>query len=500
MARFTTVRPSPPAEAVPMASSDPRAPAVVGLVVVLAALVLLTQSGSQFLLIAVSLAGLWFSFIRAKRNILDPGVIVGVLFVGYYGIRSLALQATIHATDPSLTPVVNSVKTHYLDSATKVALLAVVCFYSAYLSPVGRVVARSMPLTSNRNDDPMRFVVLGRLLTLGGSIALIPELLSLTGRNILPPQLSIVSQLAIPTMAFGWTALVWGYSRQARGSRIPRGILVMVVAEAMAFALFTNFRYQAFAVALLLIAGVHYARKPIRPRTIVIVLLLLHAVLFPLVQASRNLGILNPGSSRLSNLTGAFGYIGSYSLSVPGLRLGGSLTSTATDYFKSVSRRLYGMDTLVAVVAQTPSPNRFIAGDRAAVLLRTVLLPRIIDQNRDTVSISEYFKDNYWGSLAGDYSNQKPGFIGELYMWRGSAAIAVGVGLFGLWLSVVSSWVKRNADNPVALGFLVLTTVDLLTFEDDVVLLIGRLVQHVILSIFVLHLARGLGRVRRTHY
>jgi hypothetical protein len=239
-----------------------------------------------------------------------------------------------------------------------------------------------------------------------------------------------------------------------------------------------GYRAQIVVSLVGLLVGYHYGVRPLRPIPFLAGVLIFAFVAFPLVQAQRLIGMLDPQASLIDRVTRTPGHLFGHSEIFLGKPLEPGLAPFVADFVNGISYRLYGTDTLIAVVGQTPDPNPFVWRERMSTMVETLLIPRLFWQGKPGATISDYFKARYWGSARGDLSSQKPGVIGDLYMQAGWIAVVFGMLAVGLLCGAARSWFESRRRHPLAVGLYAIIAADMLFIEDDTVLFASKVVFH----------------------
>ncbi|MFA5890629.1 MAG: hypothetical protein WDA27_06725 [Actinomycetota bacterium] len=408
-----------------------------------------------------------------RRDFFHPVVLVSVQIAVYYGIRGLALLASTRRNALEINHLVRQFQGEFLVPSIAVAGVALAAFVIGFSLPVSRGLRWLMPTIEGMppaEDAVWRrrgFAMLG--LGVVGSSASAYRLV--TGRGLILGLDTVIDNLQI----FGWAGMALILMHVARASR-PRsfGVVFYACLVAVGFAVI-GFRAQGVWVAVAFMTAFHYGVRPLRVRATVVVLIFTLFVAFPFVAALRIEDQTASQSGRIENMlsvpdrlaTGS--QVFAASERAPGF--GGYLGETA----RNVIYRLYGTDTLITIVAQTPDPRPYIWRERVLTLAQT-FVPRVFWTNKPMPNISDYFKQAYWGARPDNQSNQKPGLIGDWYIQGGVIAVMLGMLCFGVTCRAGRQWFDSHRDNPLALAFYVVMVNTIATMESDTILLATRVV------------------------
>ncbi len=433
-----------------------------------------------------------------RADVLTPLVLVPLVFLCYYPLRGLVIASGLSEAnpDPPLKDIVLALRFDYLIPALVVALVALVSFAIGHLASRVRLVEHllppiaKMPGADERCWPTIRFIALA-----GGAVAAVLTVSRFAGGPE-APGLGAFSELLSNLGLLGFALMLCDRLRRRR----PIGILLAVVGALGLVVL--SFGYRYLLLQLVVVAGVcwSYSRHRLSAKHFAVGAFFLVLVLTPLSIAMRASSVDGSSSAaqRFLDLPSTFGRYDSSP--TPRLIPDPSLGTFVQKSVEGVSTRLYGLDTLIAVVGQVPKDQPYATSERLRVLADTFLIPRIFVSSKAAASVSDYFKLHIWHSNAADQSNQKPGFLGDLYMSGGYPAVIMGWLLFGFVAGGIRRWFTSAPPTDFSIAAYAVLLNALITIESDVVLFLAGLLTSMLAVASMALLARthlGLARSAR---
>lgn len=456
-------------------------PTIVAVVALLGALGVVAAVMNKFpvaavcavaLLVACALVALPYAR-TATFDPFHPLVLVAAYIAIYYAIRAMALMASVARRSIEVNLVVLRFQGEYLAPALLVAAGALAAFAVGFRIPGSRALLRVMPRTDDMPPatDPIWRRRGNALLALGavGHGAYLRRLL--TGQGLVAGLDTVIET----TQVLAWAGIAIILTHRARSGRGRSWAVVAYVVVIGAVFAVIGYRAQGTALVLAYLASSHYGVRRLRIRVVVATVGLVALLGFPVVSALRFEGTVGiapggvEGLLRVPSRLAEGSQIFAAAHRAPGVR--GYLGETA----RNLTYRLYGADTLVTIVAQTPDPHPYIWKERTQTLLQ-MFIPRVLWAGKPLPNISEYFKQAYWGALPGNASNQKPGIVGDWYIQGGIAAVAIGMLLFGIVCRAGRRWFEDRRENPFAIGCYVVMVITMASLENDTILLVTRIV------------------------
>lgn len=107
-------------------------------------------------------------------------------------------------------------------------------------------------------------------------------------------------------------------------------------------------------------------------------------------------------------------------------------------------RRHHEIDSLAAIIAQTPEPYGYLRGRDFFLIVPLALIPRAIWSNKPYLEDMDIFDTKYWSGRKGGM--QGPPYIGDLYMNFGLPGILLGMFFTGVLLRFVYIYLVKNTN------------------------------------------------------
>jgi hypothetical protein len=263
----------------------------------------------------------------------------------------------------------------------------------------------------------------------------------------------------------------------------------------VAFGFAVGAKMQAFFALFALILAFNKIVRPLRPRTILLAVLVFMFVVSPVIQSSRVDGL--QSGAHVSTV----GDLGT-TLSGTPARLMKLVTDPATALtgFDIVNNRTNGSETVALAVKYTPSLGPYQYG-RPWARIPLSLIPRFVWPNKPFSTQARDFSIVYGGeSAARGYGlGLAPTIPGDLYLNFGIAGVLLGFVAIGWLLRYITRLIERHGHDP-ALGVVIYIVVmsQLMLVEQDVGLTGATLLPQVIVAAaLVACLRRFAGRTGR---
>jgi len=386
--------------------------------------------GGMFLVFGVLLN--WVGLRRTRRDVFEPVVLVGAMFVLEFAARALILRFEL---DPARVNAWVSSNMHLLGRMSLYAAGGLALFLLGYYCPLGPAVAGRLPRVTT-TWDMQRIGSVGLRLY---CFALPAKLLAILPPGTLAFQETLMAYLgnivgliaALGDVALLLCGIQYYHYRKSGLIRGRRSFYCLLGAQVFVGFL-TGYREPVF-VSLLAVAFVrHYVWKPLRAPVLLGGFLIVMIVLTPISRAYRRVlweervaplravgRLPEEVTSQVRNRPGPGGWsAGRYGLV--------SLLD--------VSNRFHGADSLITCLATVPHFMPYQMGKTLYLLPLSIFVPRALWPEKPKIGLGTFFRDNIWkGPLADSASGGQIAItqMGELYVNFGAWGILIGMAVLG---------------------------------------------------------------------
>ncbi len=461
--------------------------------------------GQQVLLVAAAAAAVSIPIIGAIRrdrlDLFELGVAIALFYFMLFPMRALVVlggfgQAAHHRL---LNPTPEAIRLSLM-----AAVVGLVAGGLAYESRIGATLGARVripaPAELDRPSVWLGMAVLAVGLTAEGLVLAANRTIGSTDLDLAGRRTAGVVSAATVFVIVGLFLLV----RRAalRESRLHLLALGLGIVATLAVGVVGAYKEAALlSIAVPLLTWHFSVREGIRFRWLAMSAVVALFVIFPLVQLMRLASDREQTADPIRTLTAVPEQYWRYSL-VDLHRRRWQPWTPVIEPMLSVSRRLYGYDSLTLAVMHTPSVIPYQHGRQTFSQLAWGVVPRVVWPDKPSIGMGYWFAVNYW-------STDEPGVPvvpqtvthpGELWIDFAMPGVAIGMALLGFWYRFAWTALRPSESAAGALLYTVLfiTVVDVgrdLPFAY--VTLVQRLVAAVLLVFAFVALRRLFVRVRR---
>ena len=381
---------------------------------------------------------------REKINYVEIIYPISLMFILDYGLRTIYVFLHPNSLEVQLRPYILD---HKILSISLLYLnIGYICLLLGYYSFIPHRLARSIP--SFVKDEYPRENLLLRLILLFllGLAALVYGALHGDlpigavgpGRSVeefgLHDYIQHFSKYTLYALAIALFTKVYEQSDAGKA------FIILLSAYSFSLAFIGGSKGAFFTVIFLFLFWWNYRRGVIRLRSYLLLLVLSLIFIFPWQNTYRGI------------------YRGYFGRSLPTKEnLIDSLSSTYRGFsqlswreyldtgLRIMMGRQHEIDSLCAIVAQTPDPNPYLYGRDYLWFIPCGLIPRAVWPNKPYLQDRDVFDVDYWHTSKGACAG--PPYIGDLYMNFGFPGVIVGMFLMGVLLRFVYLYFVENTED-----------------------------------------------------
>ncbi len=222
-------------------------------------------------------------------------------------------------------------------------------------------------------------------------------------------------------------------------SKMAKVVVILMFSSVLILSLIGGAKGKILTVLFLLFFWYNYRRKPISLKAFAVPALIALLFLYPWINTYRGL------------------YASRFGEAVPTEE---NVIQTIFDNIKTLSRlsvreyfdfgldslmkRQHEIDSLVAIIAQTPEPHGYLWSHDLFLIVPLALIPRAIWPTKPYFQGTNIFDIEYWH--VGKGSSAGPPYIGDLYMNFGLPGILLGMFFTGVLLRFVYIYLVKNTN------------------------------------------------------
>jgi hypothetical protein len=451
-------------------------------------------ASTVLLLLALSCASLLpvvEAWLRGAR-LLELGVAVALFSILLFPVRALVVLFDL---DPLVNPDVLNASASVIDRTLLVATLGLLAGGLAYISPLGTVIGRRLPMPSlTVCESPPR--LLGAVVFLLGFAA---DAVILAGNHFGAVE-SLLRGRGSGLVSETATLIIIGLSllavrAVAPGTQRDRAVLLVAVTATLLLSIVGQFKevgFFAIGAPLIVIAYTRERRMRLRPIVAAAAVVLVMFVAVDLARlASDRIGSTNPLDVARAYPTQVVDYAWYWPHRRP-LEPWSPFKETA----QLVSRRFYGFDSLALAVRFTPGVVPYQDG---ATLrnLAAGLVPRLVWPGKPSIGIGYWFATVYWPSPVGvKQVPQSVTHIGELWIDFGWFGVIVGMAILGLLYRILVTAIGPGSSSGATIVYAVVLLTAVVV-DRDLPLVYVTLIQRLAVVAVVLGTVEVVYRMTR---
>lgn len=360
---------------------------------------------------------------RKTGDLFSPPVFIGTMFFLYFPLRALFLLAD---SNPYTFPFLLVGLRGFVVNTSTLMLVGWMAWLGGYL------VRDALP----RRRSVSRFVV--RPGTLSFSWVTTAAIVGVSARVVnfvfgnnavdsnVPGEIgSMVNfAVALPYLAVAIATVEW-----CRRERSSANWISLAVLNAVSAGLGSSKGDLALA-ALCILIPYYYHRKRFSPKVMIACLVLVVFVLIPV-------GIAYRGALR-----GQFNSDTVYGETRAQLaeQFGGGLGAFAMSSIRASSFRLSGIEALAAAQARAPSEIPFVAYDSYALIVPSIVVPKVLWESKPNFGDSYDFAERYLQLPTAAISGVAVTPMGDLWIHGGWPPVVLGMMLLGLISRILYDW------------------------------------------------------------
>jgi Putative O-antigen polymerase len=392
-----------------------------------AILLALTVSG-------VMLAAVLVRYFRADRDLLDPLIVVSASLIFYFGLHTLWLATHTEQTQSGIAfPFAAGL-------APSLALLGAGYIVLLVGFSLPRAVPRVMSQLRSWHSPGALVVVFA--IGLAGNLAAVAS-----GGYAKTSNLGQAASNVLIYKTLGFTAIIALVVCACQHYSLPdkhstyRWMMWVMLGILVIFALSVAEKKIAFSAIFAWAASRNYIHAHVRPRQVLIAIVVALFVITPIIQASRGTEALRAVGNQSS-----LGSVRTTSSTIP-QRIKNYFVDFPTEAlsgFDIINRRTNGSESLALAYLYTPSQQSFGYGQHWPDIV-TSLIPHFIWPSKPVHNDTRQFSEVYGGESqnSGNGLTLAPTLPGDFYMNFGWLGILAGMFAFGVVLKVIANTLWR---------------------------------------------------------
>ena len=233
-------------------------------------------------------------------------------------------------------------------------------------------------------------------------------------------------------------------------------------------------------ILLLLIAGMslHYFRRRIPARQLVLVALLFVCFLFPLTEQFRKVYWFSHQPTEPEFLT-------SYRTAFEDLQESGGWGPYLRNSVVTFSNRLHGLDSLMVSLYKTPATIPFLRGETLGNLFIGTFIPRFIWPEKPKIYFSDTFARDYWGLPPYIHAAIAVSQIGELYLNYGLVGVLLGMFCLGVLYRILYVYLVMQQSSSLGAFLYIFVFSSVIFIDRELAVVYGTLIKRMVVLLFV---------------